>query len=322
VVPTLAPSVRLSLSAFRREAWLAALGLLFSLVKRLAIWPALWAAFALILRAALTAAARHPLSLDAPLEAAVAMAGSSRFLGLVGGLWLCGALLAGALRVAWVAGAVPVLAGAMAGVPRGPEGFAEGLARGFVRVLPAAVLGFLLELSGLLFAVSLGWAVVLVARGAVPEGGRFAPGLAAASALALTLALAVPLALATAADGLLVRAALLREGPAQALAGLTRRLLARPGSFLLGAMLFGVAGLFVQGALQAAGGVATGFAGGAPALILAGPHLMLGALGALGAAAVDLSWLGTLAVLCCARTEAPGVTSAASAGWRSSGPLA
>jgi hypothetical protein len=322
VTPTLAPSVRLSLSAFRREAWLAALGLLFSGARRLCLWPALWAAGGLLVRAALAAVAQHPLSLAAPLEAVAAMASSGRFLGLVGGLWLCGVLLAGALRVAWVAGALPVLAAAMAGRPHGAAGFAPGLARGFARVLPAALLGFALELSGLLFAATLGWAVLLVAAAGEGTGGAGGLALAAASALALMLVLAVPLALSTAADGLVVRAAVRREPPARALAGLTRRFLARPGSFLLGAMLFGVASLVIQAAVQAAGGTATGFARAAPALLSLGPQLMLGALAALGAAVVDLVWLGTLAVLTCGRSGPAGVTSAASAGWRSSGPAA
>jgi hypothetical protein len=322
VIPALAPALRLSLDAFRREAWLAALGLLLSGAQKLCLWPALWTAGALLYRAALAALAQRPLSLAAPLEAIGATAGSGRFLGLVGGLWLSGALLAGALRVAWVAGALPVLAAAMAGQPRGAAGFAQGLAGGFARVLPAAVLGFLLELSGLLFAATLGWALVLSAGAAEGMGGAGALGLAAAAALALTLVLAVPLALSTAADGLVVRAALRREGLARALAGLTRRFMARPGSFLLGAMLFGVGGLVAEMAVQAAGGAAMGFARAAPTMLLVGPQLMLGALGALAAAVVDLAWLGTLAVLACGRAGPAGVTSTASAGWRSSGPAA
>jgi hypothetical protein len=46
--------------------------------------------------------------------------------------------------------------------------------------------------------------------------------------------------------------------------------------------------------------VATGFAGAAHPLVAAGPSLMVSALAALVAAAVDLAWLGASAALGCA----------------------
>jgi hypothetical protein len=314
VTPTLGAAVRLSALAFRREAWLVALALLVAGLRRAVTWPAAFFAWALVLRAALGAASRQPLDLAAPLGAAAAVVGSARFLGIVGGLWLAGALTAGALRVVWIAGAVPSLGAAMGGRPSGPAGFAEGVASTFVRVLPAAVLGFLLELGGALFAAAVALGTVLMAVRASGAAGGEATGLAALTALALTLALGVPLALSTVADALVARAALRAEGAATALAGATRRFLSRPGAFLLGAMLFGAAGLAAQLAVQAFGGVATGFARGVPPLALLGPRLWLGVLSAGGAAVVDLLWLGTVAVLSAGRT----VTTASSAGWRSS----
>jgi len=305
VTPTLGSAIRMASAAFRREAWLAALGLLVTGARRASSWPAIWAAWGLVLRAAVAAAAQRPLQLTAPLEGALAMATSPSFLGIVGGLWLAGAVLSGALRVAWASGALPVLGAAMAGDPRGAHGFADGLAGGFVRVLPAAVLGFVLELSGALFGLTLALAAaVLAGRG---EGLAAALGVSAAVAAALTLALAVPLALSTAADALVARSATLREPLADTVVGVTRRFLARPGAFLLGALVFGLLGVAAQLSIQVAGGVATGFTRGVPAAVAMGPRLMLGALSALVAGVIDLVWLGTLAVMSCGRARSePG----------------
>ena len=304
MTPSLRSSIRLAVSAFRREAWLAALGLLVTGARRVTSWPAIWAAWTLLWRSALSGLWRHPGSLAAPIEGALAMATSSRFIGIVGGLWLAGALLSAGLRLAWISGAVPTLGAVMSGaamsgaVPRGTAAFAEGVAAGFARVLPAALLGFLLELSGALFAGTLYLAAaLLVTHDGGTAGGVL--GLAAATAGALVLALAVPLGLSTASDALVARAALLREPPAAALAAVTRRFVSRPGSFLLGAMLFGVVGVALQLAVRAFGGVATGFALEAPALVRLGPELMIAVLAALVAGVLDLVWLGTLAVLSC-----------------------
>lgn len=287
----------LSLAAFRREAWLAALGLLVNGLRRALGWPAVAVAGALLVRGAVAALRTAPLSPLAPFEGALAVATAPRFAGLVGGLWLAGALAAFALRVAWMAGALPVLGAAMAGQRGGSSGFAAGVLLGLPRVLAAALLALVMELSGLFFAATLLLGAALVSGRAAGAGGATAVLLAAAVALALTLALAVPLTLSAAADALVVRAALRREGPAAALAGATRRLLARPGTFVLAALVFGLAALLVGAVVKTAGGLATGFAPDAPALVLLGPQLMLGALAVLGAGAVELLWLGTLAAL-------------------------
>jgi hypothetical protein len=316
MTPSLGSSVRLSLAALRREAWLAALGLLVTLARRAVPLPALGAGGALLLRAGISAA-RAAGSPAAALDGVLAMAASPRFLGIVGGLWLAGAVASGALRAAWVAGALPVLAGAMGGAPRGSAAFVEGFARGFVRVVPAAVLGLVLRVSGLLFGAALVGGTLLVASRL--QGSEGAAALAGAGALALTLAVAVPLGLATASDALVVRAALTRERLAESLAGVARRMASRPGAFLLGALLFGAAAAAVAIAIQAAGGLATGFTGNAPASLLLGPELMIAAAAALGAAVVDLAWLGTLAALGAGRAAPTGP---GSAGRRASAPAA
>jgi hypothetical protein len=123
--------------------------------------------------------------------------------------------------------------------------------------------------------------------------------LAAAVAAALTLAVAVPFVLSVAADAAVSRAALRGETPARAVASAFTRLALRPGAFLLGAMAFGAGGTAAWVALRAVGSAATGFAAGADPVLLAGPQLMIAlALTALGAA-IELWWLGTVAVLAC-----------------------
>lgn len=304
---TLRSALRLSASAVRREAWLLALGLVVAGARRIATWPAVWAGVVLLVRGAMGAVLARPGDLAAPLDGALATATSSRFVGLVGGLWLSGALIAGALRVAWISGALSTLGARMAGAPQGAAGFAGGVAQGFARVLPAAVLGVVLELTGALFAATLVLASVLLLGHHGAAGGARVVGLSAATALALVLALLVPLALSTAADALVARAAVVVEGTGATLAAVAGRFRARPGAFLAGAMLFGAAGLAVQLAVQVLGNVATGFAQGAAPLVLLGPQLMIGAAAALLAGVVDLVWMGTVAVLAAGRAPgAPG----------------
>jgi hypothetical protein len=297
VPPSLGTAIRLSLLAFRRERWLSALGLLLAGARRALGWPALTVALALVLRGAASAARHDPGMLTAPLDGALAVLAAPRFMGLVGGLWLAGAAVAAALRVAWLSGALPVLGAAMAGAPRGTAGFAAGLAGGFFRVLAAAIVGFVLELSGALFAATIVLGAVLLAvQGG--RGGALLPQ-AGLGALALTLAAAVPAALSIAADAVVARAAVRGEGPAAALAGATRRFLQRPGSFLLGGMLFGVALLAGRFAVSAFGGLAAGFGLDAPAVVRLGPELMLSVAAAFLAAVVELLWLGTVTALAC-----------------------
>ena len=90
------------------------------------------------------------------------------------------------------------------------------------------------------------------------------------------------------------RAAAARPSPRAA-----RRFLARPGTFVLAALVFGVARRGRgRRSVEAFGGVATGFAAGRRAIARSlGPNLMLAVAGAAVAAAVDLAWLGTLAAL-------------------------
>ncbi|MGC3998283.1 MAG: hypothetical protein QM767_12695 [Anaeromyxobacter sp.] len=292
--PSLGSALSLSLSALRGEAWLAAPGLLVAWLRRALRWPALAVAVALVMRAAVDGARAAPLDLLAPLEAAAAALTAPRFIGLVGGLWLAGLATAGALRVAWIAGALPVLGARMAGQPTGAAGFAGAMTGGFPRVLASALLAFVMELAGGGFALALLWGAARIIGEAAGGGG--APGLAAAVALALTLALAVPAALSTLADAAVSRAAVLGEWPAAALAAATRRFLLRPGTFLLGGLGFGAVALLLPALVESMGGLA---GPGLPTAVALGPKLMLATAALVVGAAVELAWLGTVAALAC-----------------------
>jgi hypothetical protein len=292
VPPSLLAALGLGLRALVRAPWLIAVGALVAAVRRAATWPALLLLGIAVGRAALATLAERPLDPTAPLDGALAALGSPRLLGVAGGLWLAGIALGWALRVAWLAGALPTLAGAMAGAPA-PR-FATGVAYRFPRVAAVAALGAVAELAGALFAVTLALAALRV--------GVAAPGpLAAAGvAFALVVALAVPLALGVFADAAVARAAIRGDPAGAALAAAARRLLARPGAFLLAALGFAVAAVAGPGAVEAAGTVATGFAAGAHPILLVGPHAMAAAVALVVAAAIDLVALGTVAALACA----------------------
>lgn len=295
VPPSLFAALGLGLRALGREPWLLAVGVLVAIVRRGAVFPAWAVAGVVIVRGALHAASRHPLDLAAPLHGAIAAAWAPRSVALVAGLWLAGTVLGAALRVAYLAGALPTLGGAMAGAP-GPR-FATGVAFGFPRVLASAGLGLALDVSGGLFGWTLALAGLRITGHAAEQGGSVF--LAGAVALALVLALAVPLALSAVADAAVARAALCAEGPGTAFAASGARFLARPGTFVLAALAFGFAGAFAPAAVQSAGGLVTGFAQGVSPLVLLGPSMMVALVGAAAAGAIDLAWLGTVAALAC-----------------------
>jgi len=296
VPPTLFAALGMSLKAVVRSPSLVTAGLGVGLLSRALGWPAFAVAWALVLEAGALALRARPLDPGAAVQAVWTLVTSLPFVTLVGGLWLTALVARGLLRVAWLAGALPQLAGEMAGAP-GPR-FAPGVAYGFARVLPAAALGLVADVTGAGFAVALLVAALRVAGHAAELGGSV--GLAAATALALVLALAVPLALSAWVDAAVARAALRGEHPGVAFAGATRRFLARPGTFVLAALAFAILGVMGPAIVQGFSGISTGFAPGVNPLVLAGPSLMFAAFGALVASALDLGWLGTVAALACA----------------------
>jgi hypothetical protein len=291
--PSLGVALGLALRGVVREAWLVAVGLAVGVLRRLLVLAAAVYAWAFLLKAAILAVGARPLDPFAPLAAVLAAATSPRFLLVALGLWAAGVLAGAVLRVAFLSGAAPVLAAAMAGAPSGSGGFVAGVAYGAPRVIGAALLGLIAELGGGLFAVALVVGAVRVA------GAQASPLLAAPVALALTLALAVPLALSAGVDAAVARAAVTGEGPLQAFAAATRRFLRRPGAFLLGALGAGLAGATIPAAVEAMGDAIAGLAPRAPPSVLLGPTLMMATLALAVAAAVDLAWLGTVSVLAC-----------------------
>ena len=303
--PTFAVAVGQGLLAVTRELWLVPAGALVAAMRRAAAWPALAVLGAVVVRAALAAAAAHPGDPTAPAGGVLVALESPRVGALVLGLALAGALLAGALRVAWLSGALPTLGPALAGAPRSPR-FAAGIAYGLPSVLAAAALGLAAEAGAALFGLTLVLAVLRVAA-RVFVAPLPAPALvAAAGALALTLAAAAPLAAGALTDAAVARAALLGEGPSRAFAGALRRFLARPGAFLLSAGVFAAAGALGPLSIEGLGGAVLGFARGVGPLLLFGPDLMVGALALGVAAAVDLWWLGAVASLACGGGGSPG----------------
>ncbi len=220
---------------------------------------------------------------------------SPRFHSIAIGLWLAGILLWGAVRVAWVAGAVPLVAWRLAG-SRGEEpAFAQGAAWRFHRVLPAALVALALDLLGRSMIVAT--AVGVFAVGARAQGSA-SPGAAAfVAALALAASAFLATSLSTVGDVAVARAAIAGEGAGRAVAEGSRAFLARPAAFLVAVLAVwlatGLASGSAQGALGALGSVARS---GPPMLQLL-PQALLAVLAALLAAGAELWRLSALGVL-------------------------
>jgi hypothetical protein len=124
-------------------------------------------------------------------------------------------------------------------------------------------------------------------------------------AAALVLALLVPVALVPVTDAAVARAGVLAEGPGRAFAGAVRRFVARPGTFVLATILFALAAAVLPPSIEGLGsGAIVSAVGRVPALVVAGPQLMLTAFALVAAAAIDLVWLGTVAALACGTDRA------------------
>ncbi len=279
-----------------RCAWLVAPGLLVAFLRAVFLSPAplfaLGLAGAGIAARASSGLARPGLLLSGALEALTA----PRSLFILAGLWLAGHLVSGALRVAWLSGALPTLGEELARSPEHRPRFAVGLAFGFAPLLGTALLGLVLEAAAQLWALTIFLAAALI--GFRHGGGH--PLLAALlGATALTAAIGVPVIASLAADAALARTALRDDGPAHALSEGVRRVLRRPGAFLLAGLALGVAAAAVLGSAQAMEAATLGVARGAPVLLVLGPKLIASVLGAALAALLGLWRLGTVAALAC-----------------------
>jgi hypothetical protein len=227
---------------------------------------------------------------------------SARFLAIAGGLWFGAVLLASALRVAYLAGALPTLGAELAGAPREPR-FASGLARGFAALLPTAILAFVAELlaSGVILVMVL--AVALVgARLFDASRGILA---AVVTAACLAAALLLHAAVSALGDAALCRAALRGEGAAAAFARAARRFGHRPAAFLLVGVVATAVGTLLGGSADALAALGAGAAAAQSPWLAIGPQLMAAALAALMAAIVELWRLASTAVLACHAAERP-----------------
>jgi hypothetical protein len=280
-----------------QEGWLIPVGALVSFVRTLATAPALAVGAALVMEGAAHASRLRPLSFTAPLEGAAAVVTAPRYLALVGGLLLAGTFLSAALRVLFLAGALPTLGARLAGVDP-TRRFAPGVVQGLPRQLGTWFLAGLGELTALCYLLAVLAAVGRVGGVANPP---YPPALLAAfGAAALTIATVGLLLARVVGDAAAARTAILGEGPASAWAGAVRRLLGRPGGFTLAGMVLLLGSALVPATLQPATRIVAGLSGRVDDLLLLGPESMLALLAMLGTAALDLAWLSTVSALSCA----------------------
>lgn len=223
--------------------------------------------------------------------------GSTRARSILLGLWLAGLLLWGALRVAWVSGAMPLLAWRLAGRRGEPPTFASGIAWRFHRVLPVAAAALLLGLAGqsMLLAGVVGAVAI-----AGPARVSSSPGVVAfVTAGALIAAIVIATSLSVLGDVAVARAGMAGEGPGRALTRAARSFLARPAAFLVAALAVWLATTLAVGSVQGFLGALAGILRGGPRALLVFPELALAVVAALLASAAEiwrLSAVGALAL--------------------------
>ncbi len=296
-------ALRLGWRAATENLWLAAAGMLVSLTRALAAVPV--AAFLVGMVARGAAAGSHGLSASpfAPIEGAVDALFAPRTLAISIGLWGAGALIAAALRAAYLAGALPTLGLSLSGTLDARPVFAEGVAWRFPRVAVTAFLAWMLEFAATAFAAAVWLGVVL----ATAQGERLeAPALAALfGAASLTGATLLPFATATLGDAALARAALRDEGPLQAFSGALRRFSLRPAAFLFAALTVSISGWVLLGSGRAAAAVVASVARTTGPIVALGSEILAWFLAAMFAAVIELWRFGTVAALSCSNGVPP-----------------
>jgi len=276
------------------EVWLAVVGMAVTLARGLLALPAT-AFLAAVSWLTLVGALRRGGGIDEVLLSLFQIGGSTRARSIFLGLWLAGLLLWGALRVAWVAGAMPLLAWRLAGRQGERPTFAAGAAWRFQRVLPVALAALLLGLGGQL--TLLAGLIAAVAIGA-PAQGSSSPGVVAfVAAGALVAAAVLAASLSVLGDVAVARAAMGGEGPGRALTGAARSFLTRPAAFLVAVLAVWLATLLAAGSAQGFLGAIAGVLRGGPRALLVFPELALVAVAALLASAAEMWRLGAVGVL-------------------------
>lgn len=281
-----------------RSAWLVAPGLLVAFLRFALGWPATLFAVGMARAGIMARIAAGEVRPGAILAGALEALASPRALAILAGLWGAGVLASAALRVAWLAGVLPTLGEELSRSPEPRPRFAEGVAFGFAPILGTAVLASALELAAQLYSITVFAAALLLAAHPLRPG--YVIPAAALGAAALTAAVALPFAASLAADAALARTALAGEHAPRALAEGVRRVLGRPGAFLVAGLGVGTAAFMILGSAQAVEAAALGIAPGAPAVLVVGPRLMATVLVSALSALLELWRLGTVAALACA----------------------
>jgi hypothetical protein len=282
------------LRAVRAESWLVVGGLGLTLFRGVLAFPA----FAFV-TAVSWVGARQTLRAGGGMDAVAATLAhvwvSPRARSIALGLWLAGVLLWGALRVAWIAGSMPLLGWRLAG-GQGPEPrFSSGAAWGFGRLLPVAVASVLLDLLGRLLVVAA--LLGAVAIGARIQGTGSGGPAAFVAALALAASAFLGASLSALGEVAVARSAVGGEAPARSLGGAVRSLLDRPAAFVAALLAVALAAGLATGAVQGFLGAAGGPVRGVGARLFLVPELFLAALAALVAAGAELWRLSAVAVL-------------------------
>ncbi len=292
--PTAGTALAASLRAVREESWIGVAGMAVALLRGVLALPAtafVAAVTWLAVRQAVQGGAR-------PAGVLAAVAGvwaSPRARSIALGLWLAAVLVWGALRVAWVAGAMPAVAWRLSGRSGPRPAFSSGAAWRFSRVLPVAAVALLLDLAGRVL-VLLAFASAFVVGMRVQAGGGSASA-AFVAAFALTTAAFLGACLSVAGDAAVARAALGGEGPLQAIGGALLAVGRRPAAFLAAILAVAIGFALATGAVQAFLGVMASAASRGPRSLALFPQAIFGVATAYLAALAEAWRLGALGVL-------------------------
>jgi hypothetical protein len=294
-------ALRASFRAVRSESWIGVAGMVVALLRGALALPFTAFVFAVTWLAVREAALRGG-RLEGVLAAVAGVWASPRARSIAIGLWLAGVLLWGALRVAWVAGAMPAVAWQLSGRPGPRPRNASGVAWRFAQVLPVAAVALLLDLAGrALVLLAFGGAFAIgipVQRG----GGSAAAAFVAAAGL--TTALFLGACLSVAGDAAVARASMSGEGPGRALAGALLAVGRRPAAFLAAVVTVAIAFALATGSVEAVLGIASSVTARGPRWLALFPQSMFAVVTAFLAALAEAWRLGALGVL--AASAQPG----------------
>jgi hypothetical protein len=294
--PTVGQALGAGFRATAGEIWVAGLGIAVTFARGLLALPAMAFLTALSWLTVVGVASRGG-GLDEIGLSLARIGVSTRSRSILVGLWLAGLLLWGALRVAWVSGAMPLLAWRLAGRRGEPPTFAAGAAWRFHRVLPVAIAALVLGLAGQSMILA---GVVGTVAIAGPAQVSSSPGVVAfVTAGALIAAIVIATSLSVLGDVAVARAGMAGEGPWLALTRAARSFLERPAALLVAVLAVWLATALAIGSVQGFLGALAGTLRGGPRALLVFPEMALAAVAAILASAAEmwrLSAVGALAL--------------------------